>query len=670
MSALVLKYTFPTSGFALTLPISTTDGTLTSVDWGDLTTPDTSYTHTYTDAGEYIISITGSGITQLSQNFSTSTAAGYLTECSSFGEIGLTNLSSAFYQCTSLTTVPTSLPVNTNVTNMYQMFRKALLFNQDISTWDFSTVENMSYMFFGGYNQNSTFNQDITSWDVSNVTDMSYMFYYNNAFNNGDTGNNGLKSLTWGNKTSNVTNMSGMFGNATAFNQDISDWNVSSVTDMNGMFDCSSAGTGNSSIFNNGDTTNTQNKPLSWSTGTGTTNVTSMYNMFNSASVFNQDLDTWTVSSVTSIFQMFNRATAFNGNITNWVFSTSLTGLGGMFNNASAFNQDISGWDVSNITGMTNMLDKSGISVTNYDNILIGWAQLSVQSGVTLGAAGLIYSSAGETAHNTLDSYWNFNGDAIVSTDEVIQGTSFDFTINSATFSSGSYYLTYSGLTSSTVTYAGNVGTIEFTNLKFTTFGSNQTIVLNTPLTFLTYTYYLDVTEGTSSYVCFKEDTKILTDHGYIPIQYLRKGDLIQTFRDGFVPINMIGKKEIHNPAIKERIKDQLYTCSQDKYPEVFEDLVITGCHSILVKGFKDDEERENTIRINGNTYVTDDHYRLPSCVDNRASVYEKEGTYTIYHVALDHDNYLMNYGIYANGLLVESCSQRYIKELSGMTLI
>ncbi len=229
--------------------------------------------------------------------------------------------------------------------------------------------------------------------------------------------------------------------------------------------------------------------------------------------------------------------------------------------------------------------------------------------------------------------------------------------------------MTYSsGKTSSIVSYAGGAGTIEFTNLNFTTFGSNEPIVLTTPSSSITY--YLDVTEGTSSYVCFKEDTKILTDHGYIPIQYLRKGDLIQTFRDGFVPINMIGKKEIHHPSIKERIKDQLYTCSQDKYPEVFEDLVITGCHSILVKGFKDEEERENTIRINGNTYVTDDHYRLPSCVDDRTCVYEKEGTYTIYHVALDHDNYLMNYGIYANGLLVESCSQRYIKELSGMTLI
>ena len=37
-------------------------------------------------------------------------------------------------------------------------------FNQDISKWDVSNVEDMEYMF-----RNSQFNQDISNWDVSNV---------------------------------------------------------------------------------------------------------------------------------------------------------------------------------------------------------------------------------------------------------------------------------------------------------------------------------------------------------------------------------------------------------------------------------------------------------------------------------------------------------------------
>jgi hypothetical protein len=132
----------------------------------------------------------------------------------------------------------------------------------------------------------------------------------------------------------------------------------------------------------------------------------------------------------------------------------------------------------------------------------------------------------------------------------------------------------------------------------------------------------------------------------------------------------MIGKKEILHQAIEERIKDQLYKCSTDKYPEIFEDLIITGCHSILVDNFTNDKQKEKTIEVLGNIYVTDDKYRLPACVDERTSIYEHTGIHTIFHIALENDNYYMNYGIYANGLIVETCSKRYLRELSNMILI
>ena len=169
---------------------------------------------------------------------------------------------------------------------------------------------------------------------------------------------------------------------------------------------------------------------------------------------------------------------------------------------------------------------------------------------------------------------------------------------------------------------------------------------------------------------CFKEDAKILTNKGYIPIQNLRKGDLIKTLLHDYVPIVMIGKKDIHHPAKTERIKDQLYKCTHSEYPEIFEDLVLTGCHSILVDEFANEEQKEKTIEVNKIIYITDNNYRLPACADHRASVYEHTGTHTIYHLALENDDYYMNYGIYANGLLVETCSKRYLKEVANMTLI
>jgi hypothetical protein len=170
--------------------------------------------------------------------------------------------------------------------------------------------------------------------------------------------------------------------------------------------------------------------------------------------------------------------------------------------------------------------------------------------------------------------------------------------------------------------------------------------------------------------VCFKEDSKILTDKGYVPVQNLKKGDLIKTLENGFKKIDTIGVKKIHHPASEEKIKNQLYKCSKENYPELFEDLVITGCHSILVDNFISEEQREKTIVVNGDAYVTDNKYRLPACVDERTVVYENKGYHNIYNFALENDDYFMNYGIYANGLLVETSSKRFLNELSCMNLM
>ena len=170
---------------------------------------------------------------------------------------------------------------------------------------------------------------------------------------------------------------------------------------------------------------------------------------------------------------------------------------------------------------------------------------------------------------------------------------------------------------------------------------------------------------------CFLAGTRILTDEGYVKIQHLRKGDLIQTLCHGLVPIDVIGFKQIPHPARKERVKEQLYKYSTTTTPNLFEDLILTGCHSVLVDEFTSPEQREKTLQILGDIYVTDDKYRLPACLDEEnAKVFETPGEYTIYHFALENADYYMNYGVFANGLLVESSSKRYMRECSQMTLM
>ena len=180
------------------------------------------------------------------------------------------------------------------------------------------------------------------------------------------------------------------------------------------------------------------------------------------------------------------------------------------------------------------------------------------------------------------------------------------------------------------------------------------------------------------SYVpCFAENTKILcfdtsnSQEIYMPIQNIRKGTFVKTLKHGYVPVDRIGKTTMPNFANKDRIVNRLYKCTKENYPEMIdEELIITGSHSVLIDNFLNEEQKQKTIHVLGEIYGTDGMFRLPACVDERAQPYEAEGTYTIYHFSLENINYYMNYGVYANGLLVETCSKRYLREISNMILI
>ena len=182
---------------------------------------------------------------------------------------------------------------------------------------------------------------------------------------------------------------------------------------------------------------------------------------------------------------------------------------------------------------------------------------------------------------------------------------------------------------------------------------------------------------GAPTVPCFGENTKILcfnqekSEEEYVLIQDIRKGTLVKTLLNGYVPVHMIGKRSIQSYENNERIKNRLYKCTKENYPEMIsdEDLILTGCHSILVK-YLTDEQRQQTIQELTQIYVTDKRYRLLTFLDPRAKVYQVKGEFPIYHFALENDNYYMNYGVYANGLLVESCTKNYLERLSNMTII
>ena len=214
---------------------------------------------------------------------------------------------------------------------------------------DLSEVTDMSLMFYEAV----LFNGILSSWDVSNVTDMSYMF-------KGTSFNDDISE--W--NTSKVENMKRMFYSAEKFNQDLGSWDVSNVIDMSGMF--------------------------------GNTNA------------FNADISRWNVSKVTNMERMFYGAEKFNQPIGSWDVS-SVTDMSQMFPGAAKFSQDLGDWNLVSIENLNYFMSNTGMSTEAYDVTLIGWAQNSGLSDISIQMYGLTYCN--ESALNTLvDRGWSFIG--------------------------------------------------------------------------------------------------------------------------------------------------------------------------------------------------------------------------------------------------------------------
>lgn len=171
---------------------------------------------------------------------------------------------------------------------------------------------------------------------------------------------------------------------------------------------------------------------------------------------------------------------------------------------------------------------------------------------------------------------------------------------------------------------------------------------------------------------CFLEGSTILCQvdgvEKYVPVEQLKNGTLVKTSLDGYKPVVLIGKGIIQNPGDDERTENRLYKCSTSNYPELKDDLYITGCHSILEFPITE-KQKEDIITHLGKLFVTDKKYRVMAYLDERAEPWNSNDTYTIWHFALENQDEKMNYGVYVNGgLLVETCSIQFLKQKSNMT--
>jgi len=486
-------------------------------------------------------------------------------------------------------------------------------------------IENFKYGLYGA-DQLESVPTDISSC----VLDMSRMFQYS-SYAGADISN-------W--DTSKVQQMQSMFANTSNFNGDIGNWDVSQVLNMMEVFSIAAS----------------FNKDLSWNS------IACLYmgSMFQDATAFNGDLSNLNTSSVQNMSSMFQNATAFTGTgLENWNTS-SCTNMDSMFQDATAFDGDLSNFNTSACTNMYYMF--SGASVftgTGLEN----WDTSLVED-----MADMFY---GATAFNADISGWNFS---IVSIFDDGNG----FLTQAPSFSPITNRTNLNNLLNSLYTQSQTTGLQPNQQLNApdsyydTTALAAYTALTSEPINWVISAQYYELPLP-YHYPCFLEGTNILCSvdgtETEMPIEQIRRGTLVKTLKNGYVPVEIIGKKILHNPGNDIRIKDRLYQCSPNKYPELKQDLFITGCHSILVDEITD-EERELTKKLIHRIFITDKKYRLMACVDKRADPYTKEGDFTIWHLALENPDYFMNYGIYANGLLVESSSRRYMKECSKMEFL
>ena len=195
----------------------------------------------------------------------------------------VTDMSSMFSSCSSLTSLDVTKFNTANVTDMRSMFENcSSLTSLDVSHFNTEKVTKMHRMF---YRCSSLTSLDVTHFNTVKVTDMNSMFSSCSSLTSLD--------VTHFN-TANVTDMNGMFSSCSKLTSlDVTYFNTANVTDMSFMFaNCSSLTSLDVTHFN-------------------TEKVTGMCGMFSGCSaLLSLDVRNFNTANVTDMSYMFSSCVA------------------------------------------------------------------------------------------------------------------------------------------------------------------------------------------------------------------------------------------------------------------------------------------------------------------------------------------------------------------------
>lgn len=147
-------------------------------------------------------------------------ARAFNADISNWNTSNVTSMSSMFDNAVSFNQ-PIGSWNTSKVTNFNGIFGN-MFFNQNIGSWDMSSATNIATMFFGNPSFNNGGSDSIKDWTLSSsgAINANNMFFASLAFN---------QPLTnW--NTSRINNMTQMFGFANAFNKDLAHFNLAGIS--------------------------------------------------------------------------------------------------------------------------------------------------------------------------------------------------------------------------------------------------------------------------------------------------------------------------------------------------------------------------------------------------------------------------------------------------------
>ena len=103
------------------------------------------------------------------------------------------------------------------------------------------------------------------------------------------------------------------------------------------------------------------------------------------------------------------------------------------------------------------------------------------------------------------------------------------------------------------------------------------------------------------------------------------------------------------------------------KENEMTKDLILTGGHSILVDNMTDKENTKNMKYFKNKVHKIDNKILLLAAASDKFKALENNNEYITYNFALENEgDGEARYGVWANGVLVETPSTEFLKNEFG----